>query len=341
MKVTIHLLTVLVLGSAVPVMWPISKSHQVVLTYYLSLSTSVQSSGSESPQPLTSSPRQRSPASNKMKDPHKLRVLTLNACSLKGKDKRLEFQSLIDNYKPDIVNVNETHINDTVFSAEILEKGYTTFCKDRNEFGGGVLSAFSNHLVVTHEEQMDGNYEGIWSKINIAGSKSLFVGSVYRTPDSNVDPLVALDGALCKLVKNPIPNILITGDLNLPSISWEDDNYAVRPNPTYGLEVNHKFLDIVNDHSLTQHVMEPTRGENTLDLVLTTCPEMVLDLVVEPGMSDHDLVLFDLNLKPSFNKKKPRKVFVFRKGNMGAVKTDLKKHLDNYFNNEAYHKLIN
>ncbi|EDO37546.1 predicted protein [Nematostella vectensis] len=161
-----------------------------------------------------------------MKDPHKLRVLTLNACSLKGKDKRLEFQSLIDNYKPDIVNVNETHINDTVFSAEILEKGYTIFRKDRNEFGGGVLSAFSNHLVVTHEEQMDGNYEGIWSKINIAGSKSLFVGSVYRTPDSNVDPLVALDGALCKLVKNPIPNILITGDLNLPSISWEDDNYA-------------------------------------------------------------------------------------------------------------------
>ncbi|EDO34832.1 predicted protein, partial [Nematostella vectensis] len=87
--------------------------------------------------------------------------------------------------------------------------------------------------------------------------------------------------------------------------------------------------------------MEPTRGENTLDLVLTTCPEMVLDLVVEPGMSDHDLVLFDLNLKPSFNKKKPLKVFVFKKGNMGAVKTDLKKHLDNYFNNEAYHKLIN
>ena len=56
----------------------------------------------------------------------------------------MEFQNLVDHYKPAIINVNETHLNDSLYSSEILESGYTIFRKDRDIHGGGVLSAYSH-----------------------------------------------------------------------------------------------------------------------------------------------------------------------------------------------------
>ena len=89
--------------------------------------------------------------------------------------------------------------------------------------------------------------------------------------------------------------------------------------------MNNKLLDIVNSHFLTQHVKQPTRGHHILDLVFTSNPDMVTNLEVQSGMSNHDAIIFDINLKPSLNRKQPRKVFIFKKGNMEAVRNDLKK----------------
>ena len=265
----------------------------------------------------------------------KLRVMSINARSLKSQTKRLEFQNLVDLHKPAIVNVNETHISDSLHSSEILESGYTIFRKDRDTYGGGVLSAFSNDLIVSHENHLADDYEGVWSKVEIAGSKPLYVGSIYRPPNSDVEPLEALDQSLSQLSQKSPPNILLTGDFNLPSISWDDDNYSTQPNPAYGTEVNNKLLDIVNNHFLTQHVKQPTRGHNILDLVFTTNPNVVADLKIQSGMSDHDAVIFDINLKPSTNRKQPRKVFIFKKGNMEVVRNDLKQRFDKYIETEA------
>ena len=92
------------------------------------------------------------------------------------------------------------------------------------------------------------------------------------------------------------------------------------------MEVNIKLLNIVNNHFLTQQVKQATRGHNILDLVFTTNPDKVTDLI----MSDHDAIIFDINLKPSTNRKQPRKVFMFKKGNMEAVRNDLKRHFEGY-----------
>ena len=92
------------------------------------------------------------------------------------------------------------------------------------------------------------------------------------------------------------------------------------------MEVNIKLLNIVNNHFLTQHVRQSTRGHNILDLVFTINPDKVTDL----KMSDHDAIIFDINLKPSTNRKQPRKVFMFKKGNMEAVRNDLKRRFEGY-----------
>ena len=55
-----------------------------------------------------------------------------------------------------------------------------------------------------------------------------------------------------------------------------------------------------------QFVKEPTRRQgnssNTLDLVLSNRPDIICNVSVEPGISDHDIVLF--TLKSSCHKKR-------------------------------------
>ena len=52
-------------------------------------------------------------------------------------------------------------------------------------------------------------------------------------------------------------------------------------------------------------VTEPTRGDNILDLFLTSNPTLVNSVRSNPGISDHDGML----TSPRLLKSKPRKVY--------------------------------
>ena len=45
---------------------------------------------------------------------------------------------MVATYKPDVINANESHIDNSILSWEILGGNYTIFRKDRNLDGGGV-----------------------------------------------------------------------------------------------------------------------------------------------------------------------------------------------------------
>uniref|UniRef100_A0A452I138 B30.2/SPRY domain-containing protein n=1 Tax=Gopherus agassizii TaxID=38772 RepID=A0A452I138_9SAUR len=72
-------------------------------------------------------------------------------------------------------------------------------------------------------------------------------------------------------IKNPI----IVGDFNYPHIDWEHF--------TSGRNAEIKFLDTLNDYFMEQLVREPTRGEATLDLILSGAQELVQES--PPGLS--------------------------------------------------------
>ena len=225
--------------------------------------------------------------------------MSLNCCSLRSLSKRLDFQLMVATYKLDIINANETHIDDSILSSEILGGNYTIFRKDRNLNGGGVLTAVSNKLIATHESNLDSNCEAVWMRVHVIGNKPLYIGSIYRAPNCAVEPLECLDHTLSGLTAKSLPNIVLTGDFNMPDLVWDEgDGYSLKPSPAYGTEVNTKLLDIINDHSMFQHVKQPTRKGNILDLVLTTNPNLVKNVRVVNGMSDHDAVLVDITLKP-------------------------------------------
>jgi hypothetical protein len=81
----------------------------------------------------------------------------------------------------------------------------------------------------------------------------------------------------------------------------------------------------MNDLSLSQENPYPTRGENILDLILTTNPALVKEVATVPGISDHKIVTSNFTVKVKTAKQVPRTVYQFHKGDMAALKSEVKQ----------------
>ena len=103
------------------------------------------------------------------------------------------------------------------------------------------------------------------------------------------------NSAVVDKLNDTTPNAVITGDFNVPSVDWA--SLTVNNNPQYGHSVNQVVLDMAVQNGLSQIQNEPTRLNNTLDLVFITNMNMVNNVKVHPGMSDHNCVITDINLK--------------------------------------------
>ena len=88
------------------------------------------------------------------------------------------------------------------------------------------------------------------------------------------------------------------GDFNNGHIQWESLESAGGD--------DHQFLLLTQDCFLTQHVLEPTRGGNVLDLILSSQNELVDNVKVhEPlGSSDHNQIHFNIKVKTGTTYKK-------------------------------------
>lgn len=67
---------------------------------------------------------------------------------------------------------------------------------------------------------------------------------------------------------------------------------------TQCVSIHEKFADILDDNGLTQLVKETTRGENTLDLIVTNYPSSFRRVETLPGLSDHDIVYSEITVNP-------------------------------------------
>ena len=68
---------------------------------------------------------------------------------------------------------------------------------------------------------------------------------------------------------------------------------------------------------------------NILDLVLASNPSLISTINTVAGMSDHEAILFDINMNPTRNNKPPHKVFSYRSADWESLKsncTELTKH---------------
>ena len=84
-----------------------------------------------------------------------------------------------------------------------------------------------------------------------------------------------------------------------------------------------KFSEILDNNGLTQVVEEPTRKNNILDLLITNQPSQVLGVDVIHGVSDHDVVFAELDLRPVQYEQKPRQIPLYKKANWDLIRADM------------------
>ena len=95
-------------------------------------------------------------------------------------------------------------------------------------------------------------------------------------------------------------HFVLIGDFNYPDIDWI--SHTVNPGAT---AETHRFLDCLDDNFVTQHVIEPTRYEAVLDLVMTRDPDLIGTVSVMKPLADSDHnMLFIINWRlPIMSKK--------------------------------------
>ena len=78
--------------------------------------------------------------------------------------------------------------------------------------------------------------------------------------------------------RNPMPNIIFTGDLNFPTIDWQIET---ADSGTHENQVQaNAFLQFAQEQCLQQYIEEPTRKNNILDVFLTNNDQLIRQIII-------------------------------------------------------------
>ena len=131
----------------------------------------------------------------------------------------------VNTHEPDIINATETHLNSTISSSELGLQDYEIFRNDRPDHempGGGLLIGIKKNIIASEMTVHNNDLAALWCKIQIMGCKPLINSCFYRKPTNDPDPIIKLDDGIQNLTStSTLPNVLLTGDFNLPHrINW-------------------------------------------------------------------------------------------------------------------------
>ena len=123
----------------------------------------------------------------------------------------------------------------------------------------------------------------------------------YYKPSADDEPsLLELEKSL-NILGDKSENTILSGDFNLPGWDWKGKHVKSDCNHR---ALHYKFGDILDDHNLVQMIEEPTRGKNTLDLIITNSPSKVISTEVIPGISDHCIATIEMDVTPVRRRQK-------------------------------------
>ena len=233
----------------------------------------------------------------------------------------------LDYVKPDIICGTESWLKgvkpgkdtckNAIKNSEVFPSNINVHRNDRSlGIGGGVFTAAQNRFVMDAQPHLVTDCEIVWSKIKTWKGKDLYLCSFYM-PHRKIDDIRKLDDSIRKLTNTPKEKyIIVAGDFNCPDINW--DNMSLNKGAADS-EVQQALIDLSIEHRLTQVHSQPTRDSNILDLVFTNNPSLVKSSTSIPGISDHAMVVTDINIVPQYNRQQPRKIQLFSKANWDQI----------------------
>jgi hypothetical protein len=251
-------------------------------------------------------------------------------------NKATELQTLLASVEPDIVIATESWLRPDIANPEIFPPNYNVYRKDRQGTGGGVFILVSNKLISsTLEEFHSDDHEATWVQVKEQKGPNITVGAYYRPPKGDLETLEHFGSIINSVSRTTEGTIILGGDFNLPGVDWQSmscKHQAATP------ALSKCLLDIAQDNSLEQIVDEPTRGDNTLDLVFTNNATLINNAQSMPPLSpqaDHNTVFVDMNIKPKVCRQPPRKVYKYNKGDWNTIKEEVNNLSDRMLQEEA------
>ena len=204
-----------------------------------------------------------------------------------------------------LIYIDYAHTNSPPFSVH----SYTTYRKDRvtDTTGGGVLIAINSTIPSKHII-LDQQGESVWAEISLKKDGKFIIGCCYRPKTNHDGSVEELNDILKKLNKKQNLKLLLGGDFNLPGIEWDTAN--LKPDCKHK-QYHLDFLNLMDTYGLTQLIEQPTRKENTLDLMITYRPNWVCKSEVFPGVADHDAVYLKMATNAHRSKPPRRKIFMY------------------------------
>lgn len=177
--------------------------------------------------------------------------------------------------------------------AELQIPGYKSFQSDRDRvnrsqrgrFSGGVISYVRNDLAASINPLFSFSNGVVEVLCLFSKLENLLLINLYRQPDNQVHRSThthfkqALD-ELSKYIVNlgsPCPDIIFTGDFNLPHIDWVSCK-SVQGIPTIERLCFNVLSLFMQEHFLSQCILNATHFQgNILDLVFTNNTDLIFD----------------------------------------------------------------
>ena len=163
-------------------------------------------------------------------------------------------------------------------------EGYTLIRSDRPSRRGGGCALYLNSALTPSDEISWSDQSSNMVAVYIA-DVHVVMACVYRPPTAPLEPLLERLQVFIDTYSEgvTVPDIYVLGDFNLPDTDWNSYTSKDVQGAT--------LLEFAARYFFTQTVNEPTRGENILDLVLTTREDYIIETEAEDwGMSDHSTV---------------------------------------------------
>ena len=207
------------------------------------------------------------------------KLATINVRSLLNKIDQLRI--ILHNQPIDILSVNETFLDCTIPTSQLMINGYVFERYDRGSRHGGGVGFYIRNTVKyelhKHEIVLKLGIEALFIKVKLPNRKPMIVGTMYRPPSANVQYFDNIVDVLEHIITDI--ECVIMGDLNYNYIL--DENVCSSPI---------SYLSQLT--GLSQLVTEPTRVTMTsstlIDVILSTMPSMhIATGVVNLALSDH------------------------------------------------------
>ena len=238
--------------------------------------------------------------------PWKLVLQNIEGLITENSKRKVDFlKDYVQNDKIAIMNITETWLDKDI-KDDVEIEGYTTFRCDRKEIKRGGTAIYIKDKLEANQICELSHKKCELIAINIYSLQTINI-VVYRPPKTKLEEFNVILNKIKEIfngIKKPEPTIILSGDFNFPFVKWKrlannscTWEYVAHTNATTDEKLQFKeLISICNNQCMLQMIEEPTRENNTLDLLFTNETTIATTIEVnKTKISDHNCIELSTN----------------------------------------------